>query len=135
MSKKKKKDKHKDNDYYQYGNIHPGYNSNMYPPNFNQGYNGGYPPNIQNGQNFNNASQPQNQTDLNTLLNLLGNIDSNQLINMLSQMNNTQQNSSNNGLPNMDQAYNLLNSLKPFMPPERITMLENTLKSLNSNKK
>lgn len=143
MSKKKKKDKHKENDYNQYDNMQYGYNPHMHPYNYNQGYHPNMQPNMQPqpnmqqgnmyGQNFNqNPQTPQGQADLSTLMGLLNNIDSNQLMNMLSQINSNQ---NENGNYNVDQAFNLINSLKPFMPPERISMIEGVLKNFNSNNK
>lgn len=149
MSKKSKKDKDKSKDYYQEQN-HNGYynpnmqnpyynpnmqnmnyNSNMQNPYYNQGYNGAY----SQGYNQNYNQNPGGQTDLSSLMNLLNNIDVNQLMGMLSQMNLNQQNQGGNAAPNMDQAYNLLNSLRPFMPAERINMVEQVLNNMNSDKK
>lgn len=149
MSKKSKKDKHRDKENYQNHCVPQGYNPNMYPQNFNpnvqnqgynpniqmqnqnysNGYNQGYPQNPQ-GQNIN----PNIQSDLSQLMGMLNNIDANQLMGMLSQISSNQQNQGG-ALPNVDQAYSLLNSLKPFMPPERISMVENVLNNFNPNKK
>lgn len=139
---KKKKDKNKDYKDYpehpQHGyNPHMGYpqynpnmqnmnyNPNMQNPYYNQGYQG-YNQNM----NYNQPQfNPNTQNDLASLINLLGNIDPNQLANLMAQAN-----QGGAGF-NMDQANGILNSLRPFIPPERISMIENILNNLNSNNK
>ncbi|MEF9934169.1 MAG: hypothetical protein RR898_07570, partial [Clostridium sp.] len=81
-------------------------------------------PNMQGGQN-------QQGGDLSALMGLLNNVDPNQLMSMLSQMGGQQ---GGGDMPNPSQASSLVNALKPFMPPDKIAMVEQLLKNLNGQK-